>query len=186
LDKDIDFVQNNIADIGNFVYAKSDTGDNETNKNTGGDVEIKTGDAMTGVAIDNMVNFNQAASDCGCLMDVMAKIAGNGADSKNTIKAKLDDKTEFHQTNVADVNNKVKAYADTGDNEANKNTGGVYGADPSVYTGDADTYVEVSTTSNANEIGSSAPYWSFPSFGGISFNLNFSFSLAQLIAALGV
>jgi hypothetical protein len=39
---------------------KSDTGDNEANKNTGGDVAINTGDATTGVSIANTANANSA------------------------------------------------------------------------------------------------------------------------------
>ena len=186
VDRDLNVVQTNNANIKNYVKAYADTGDNEANKNTGGEVEIETGDALAGVMIDNMVNFNAADVDCGCLMDVLAKIAGNGYDSKNKIKAYLNDDTNLFQTNYADLKNKVKADADTGDNEANKNTGGVDGSDPSVYTGDAETYAEVENTSNLNEVGSSGSSWSFPTFGGYSFNLNISFSLAQLLAALGV
>jgi hypothetical protein len=40
-------------------------------------------------------------------MDVDVIIAGNGADSKNDAKLKLDTDTGVFQTNVANINNKV-------------------------------------------------------------------------------
>src|SRR3989304_5885670 len=49
-------VQNNYAKIKNDVDADSDTGDNDANYNTGGNVSVKTGDADTAVLIDNKVN----------------------------------------------------------------------------------------------------------------------------------
>ena len=189
VDRGLYLAQNNVANLSNNVRASAETGDNEANKNTGGEVGIHTGDAFAGVLIDNMVNFNWADLDCGCLLDVMAKIAGNGADSRNNIRADLDDETIITQNNVwecgsGDCNN-VYADADTGNNEAEKNVGGAFMGDPSIETGDAETYVEIENAGNSNVVGSSGPSWAFPNLGGFSFNLNFSFSLAQLLAALG-
>lgn len=199
LDKSLELVQDNKADIKNDVDADADTGNNDANKNTGGEVSIETGDADVDVEVDNMANFNWADVDCGgCLLDVLAKVADNGADTKNDIKAKLSDELGVFQANCDDKNevslwdwdwdrsdceidNYVDADADTGDNDAKENTAGGYGGDPSVTTGDADTTVDVSNAGNSNVYGSGTPS-DWPDF---EFNFNLSLSWAQLMALLG-
>jgi hypothetical protein len=186
--------QANNADISNDVDADADTGDNKAKYNTGGDVVVGTGDATVGVGIDNMANFNFADLDCGCLLDVFAKIDGNGVDSDSTINAALADSRLAFQNNEYDCGenyelpwtlsfeggrgeacNDVDADADTGDNKVKGNTAEANG-DPSVFTGNADALVEVENTANSNvlvEGGSEEPElpefeWDFD-FGGWSF-----------------
>ena len=139
--------QDNSASVENNVVADADTGDNRANRNTGGDVEVDTGDALTVVGVDNMLNFNWAQLDC-CVLggDVFAKIAGNGADSDNEIELKLKQSKTVVQGNDAYVTNAVWADADTGDNRANRNTGG----DVTVDTGDADVLVAIDNLLNFN------------------------------------
>lgn len=193
LDSALALVQSNVADVFNKVDADADTGDNDADDNTGGTVSIETGDADTTVEVDNMVNFNWADVDCGCVFDVLAKIAGNGEDTDNDIKAYLDDTLEVFQDNCGtqgvktvqelyecELENKVDADADTGDNDADDNTGGVEG-DPSIETGDASTDVGVSNSGNSNVFGSETP-GDWPEF---DFNFNISLSWAQLMALLG-
>jgi hypothetical protein len=172
LARSLSLTQDNKADISNKVEADSKTGKNEAEENTGGNVKIDTGDASTGVAIDNIANFNYADLDCGCLMDVLAKVAGNGADSDNSIKAGLVDGRLIFQTNLYSCGeqprgccgggekacNDVDADSSTGGNEIEESTAGVYGGDPSVETGNADTYVETSTTANSNVLSNGASY----------------------------
>lgn len=183
-DIDLDFkrsltlVQDNLADIKNKVDADADTGKNDANWNTGGHASVETGDATVGVGIDNLANFNFADLDCGCLLDVWAKVAGNGWDSENEIEAELTDTKTAFQTNEylcgrgryggpwgelqsdslefpwyggyhKKACNDVDADADTGKNDVNENTGHP-GVDPSIETGDATTLVEVETTANSN------------------------------------
>jgi len=194
LDSTLAIVQSNVADVFNKVDADADTGDNDANDNTGGAVSIETGDADTTVEVDNFVNFNWADVDCGCLFDVLAKIAGNGTDSNNDIRANLDDTLEVFQDNCGEpysgewleryeceLDNKVDADSDTGDNDAKDNTGGAGGHDPSIETGDADTNVEVSNAGNSNVFGSGAPS-DWPEF---DFNFNLSLSWEHLLALLG-
>ncbi|TSC88182.1 MAG: Uncharacterized protein G01um101416_205 [Microgenomates group bacterium Gr01-1014_16] len=200
LDNDTTLVQTNLADITNYIYADADTGKNDANQNTGGSVLVDTGDAETGVEVDNLVNFNWADVDCGgCVLDLLAKVAGNGADTKNEIKLKLDNDLEVYQTNVCgdegrpwfelwdyqgyeeDCSTRVDADADTGSNDANQNTGDPEG-DPSVLTGDSASFVEVSNSGNVNSYGVGGGEW--PDFDfefNLSLNLNDLLSLLDLI-----
>src|SRR3989344_4134893 len=63
---DVDIDQDNDADISNDIDVDADTGNNEANKNTGGDVSIDTGDASSNVTVNNAVNSNQAEVDACC------------------------------------------------------------------------------------------------------------------------
>lgn len=183
--------QDNAADVYNKVDADANTGDNSAKENTGGEVSIETGDATTDVGIDNMVNFNWADVDCGCLFDVLAKVAGNGADSYNKIKADFDDELLVFQGNCVnengsprkdcEVDNKVYTDADSGDNKAKENTGDP-GSDPSITTGDAEATVDVNNAGNSNVYGSQTPS-DWPEF---DFNFNVSLSWSQLLALLGL
>lgn len=187
-------VQENFANVDNYIYADADTGKNDANYNTGGDVSIETGDATVDVEVDNMVNFNWADLDCGCLLDVLAKIAGNGYNSDNDIKAKLTDTREVFQDNCGkdnfrwdwergskkcELDNHVDADSDTGKNDADKNTGRPDG-DPSIETGDADSNVDIENSGNVNMLGADNGF-EFPEF---DFNLNFTFDLSDLLALL--
>jgi hypothetical protein len=202
--------QNNLADIRNDVDADADTGNNDANYNTGGNVGIKTGDATVGVGIDNLANFNSADLNCGCLLDVLAKVSGNGYDSDNTIYATLVDSKAAFQDNAyvcggrgypggdsqyelwfpmydghkKDCND-VDADADTGDNDVKANTGHP-GSDPSIETGDAATLVEIENTANANVLtegaGSGLP--ELPEFEwDVDFGFNWAFLWAWLVGS---
>lgn len=144
--------QGNLANVANNVYAGAYTGWNDANKNTGGEVEILTGDAENNVEVDNNVNFNAAEVGCDCLLDLKAKVAGNGYDSKNKIYADLTDDRIFAQANEANLDNEVESKAKTGDNDANKNTGEA-DSDPSIMTGDAESNESVSNSGNMNVLG---------------------------------
>ena len=171
LDRSVLVVQENKADIKNGIWADSNTGNNDANDNTDGDVSIDTGDAQTRVEVDNAVNFNAADVDC-CLFDVEAEISGNGSGSDNEIEAELENELEVFQSNCGkdnkpenhdlfldgnqhgdhrgcEVENEVWADAFTGDNKANDNTDG----DVETSTGDAETKVEASNSANVNLFG---------------------------------
>ena len=131
-----------------------------------------------------MVNFNWADVDCGCLLDLLAKIADNGTDTDNDIKLTLDDELKVFQDNDCgadeDCDTDVYADAKTGKNDANDNTGDPDG-DPSIDTGNAETEVDVSNSGNVNSYGSVPEVW--PDF---EFNFNLSLSWEQLMALLGL
>lgn len=176
-DNDLLIAQDNKADVDNRVDVYAQTGANDANKNTGGDVLIYTGDATADISVDNMVNFNAADADCGCVLDVLAKVHGNGADSKNDIEARFDEDTEAYQDNKAYLDNDVKdIFLKTGYNDADKNVGEV-GSDPAILTGDATGTVDVSNTSNVNTFGDA-------DFELPDFHFDFSFDMSDLMGWL--
>jgi hypothetical protein len=139
-------VQSNEADIDNDVDVDANTGDNSAEDNTGGSVEISTGDTDTKVEVSNTVNSNSAQVDCCTSNDTTVEISGNGTGSENTAGVTQTNTTGVWQDNDADVDNDVDVDSETGDNDAEDNTGG----DVSVETGDADVTVKLSTTANMN------------------------------------
>lgn len=148
--------QSNNAIITNSVTSNTSTGNNEANKNTGGAVTVKTGDAVSSVNIDNMVNSNTAKVDCCSSTDAKVTVSGNGSDSENKVKLDTGKEINLVQNNDAFVTNDVTANVSTGSNEADKNTGG----EVLVKTGDAKSTVSVSTTANANsaQVGGSSDH----------------------------
>jgi hypothetical protein len=203
LDRDMTLQQYNDSDINNWINAGANTGDNKADKNTGGEVSIETGWAKTAVLADTSANFNWADVGCDCLTDVHAKIAGNGYKTDNTIKAKLSDDQNIFQENSCGergyetalwgwdwygnddcVTNHLNADSNTGDNRAKENTDGEY-SDPSISTGNSETVAQVKTAGNGNIFGAE-PDSDMPdaSFNGV--NLNITFSLSDLMAALGI
>jgi hypothetical protein len=182
LDQDVVLKQDNNADIDNVVDANATTGYNDANDNTGGDVVIDTGWAKATANVDNMVNFNAADVDCGCLLDLKVKVDGNGYDSDNDVKAKISDNKELFQGNLNDTNNDVDADAKTGHNDADRNTGDVYNpSDPYIQTGNAETTQNVENSGNANVIGSGATV-ELPS----GTHVNFNFDMNMLLAIFGL
>lgn len=173
--------QNNDAHINNDVDADAKTGDNDANFNTGGDVTIDTGDATTDVNVANAVNFNHADVDCGCLLDLTAKVAGNGANSDNIIELGLANFQVVGQDNEACLFNEVDGDAKTGYNDANSNTGEVdHASDPAVVTGNATSNTDVENSGNVNTVGDFD--FDMPEMP----NVEFSFSMAALWAWFGM
>jgi hypothetical protein len=200
LDNDISVIQDNAARIYNDVDADAKTGKNDANYNTGGDVLIATGDALTDVKVDNMVNFNWADVDCGCVEDLLVKIAGNGYDSDNTIDldntgdleafqdnawcAKQDQVELFSLLSFGEgrrgykCETDVDAEAKTGRNDVSMTTGDVDGGDPAILTGDAWSFVDVSNSGNVNIFGEDAPELPF------DLDFHFDLDLSGLLALL--
>src|SRR3989344_2219435 len=109
-------VQENNAAVTNNVDADADTGKNDANDNTGGDVSIETGDAETNVDVSNTLNHNSADVACCLSGDTEVLISGNGTHSDNEVELEQESTTEVFQTNNAEVKNDVYADADTGKN----------------------------------------------------------------------
>jgi len=134
--------QTNRAAISNNISVVSNTGDNTANRNTGGPVNVSTGDAGTKVGISNFANQNSASvTGCGCDNlggGATVTNAGNGDSSYNNAKLNTNNTTALSQNNAAEISNKVAVDSNTGDNSANRNTGGLNGAGGvSVSTGDS-------------------------------------------------
>ena len=138
--------QNNTANITNNVDVSADTGKNDANKNTGGDVDITTGNATTTVGVSNTANSNVADVNECCVGDLNVKISGNGAKSDNDANVRVANRTWVDQNNYAKIKNDVDVDSDTGKNDANGNTGGSV----SITTGNSSSDVAVSNTANKN------------------------------------
>lgn len=170
--------QANLANVTNDVDADADTGDNEAGFNTGGEVVIDTGKATVDVDVDNAVNFNHADVDCGCVWDVLAKIAGNGAESDSIATLTLASTQALGQGNTANLTNDLEYLdADTGDNKVNKNTGEAE-SDPAVVTGNATSNVDVSNSGNVNTVGDFN--FDLPELPEVDFDFNLSVLWAWL------
>lgn len=152
-------VQDNMAVVSNTVDANAKTGGNDANWNTGGDIAIVTGNALTDVTIGNLLNFNAADLDCGCLLgDVSAKIAGNGFEADSAIAANLGEDLQVFQGdgegggNQAILSNYLDGLAKTGYNTDGWNTGDP-GADPVILTGSATSHQDITNAANMNVYG---------------------------------
>ena len=143
---DTQVTQNNTANITNNVNVSADTGANDANKNTGGDVDITTGNATTTVGVSNTANSNVADVNGCCPSDLNVKISGNGAKSDNDANVAVKNSTWVDQNNYAKIKNNVDVDSDTGKNDANGNTGGSV----SITTGNSSSDVAVSNTANKN------------------------------------
>jgi hypothetical protein len=146
-------LQNNSAWVGNYVGVTTNTGDNDANRNTNGDVYIDTGKSAVAAILDTRANFNAASLDnCGCVQvdDVLVKNYGNGDSADSDAHLDRVNSTEAFQNNWSDIVNYGEIEDNTGNNEASSNTGAVDGySDPAIYTGHA--LVEVVAESAANE-----------------------------------
>ncbi len=116
--------QENNAEVKNDVEAKAESGDNETNDNSGDKNEIKTGEAATETVVTNSGNTNEAEIGC-CPTDNSAKIVDNGSGTDNQINANQNSTTNVSQDNKAKITNNISVNANTGDNEASGNNGDV-------------------------------------------------------------
>ena len=162
-------IKDNSATVKNDLALDSTTGDNSTSKNVG-DSSIDTGDANTTGTLVNTVNtnidgvavseFNIAddhvgdiildfASNCisGCgLFDATAQNSGNGSDSTNDASVDSVANNLNFQNNDATVENGMTLDSDSGNNTADKNTGG----DSEITTGDANVAANVLNFANNN------------------------------------
>lgn len=124
-DNSTEVFQNNQSVITNSITVQSNTGSNSASDNTGGDVEVRTGNVKVGTEIINQANVNQAFVEaCDCDSDVEVKIGGNGADSRNEVELRTRNNNSVVQNNSTLLNNMVSITGNTGDNEADDNTGG--------------------------------------------------------------
>lgn len=146
LTKNATVVQNNTANVTNKVNVDSKTGNNEANKNTGGDVKVKTGDSDVNVAVKNMLNSNSASVDCCAKGDTDVKISGNGSDSDNKVNLDSQASNGIFQDNNGKVKNDVDVDSKTGNNKAKDNTNG----DVEIETGDSDVSVGILNLLNSN------------------------------------
>jgi hypothetical protein len=176
--KSVNVSQNNDANVSNDVDANAKTGNNDANFNTGGETTINTGNAKTEVGVDNLVNFNSADVDCGCVLGgVDLKIAHNGDNSDNSVTANNDNGQWVGAENLASLGNNVDGNAKTGDNNSKYNTAGG-SDDPTVNTGDSNSSTDVSNSGNVNTFGNGASL----DLPGGNTDLSFNFDLHGILS----
>jgi hypothetical protein len=143
--------QNNAAAVTNNVTSKANSGYNGAAFNTGGDVSILTGPAVTQTSVLTAGNVNTAsigggATGAGAGNAASALITGNGAGSVNGITLVLPSALTVGQNNSASILNNVSSHATSGKNDANFNTGG----DTHILTGPAAAVTNVDNLVNFN------------------------------------
>ena len=141
-----DVYNSNTAEVKNDVEVDSNTGDNDANTNTG-PASIDTGNAWLNLFFFTHFKHNLTAirGGAGGAGSNTAENSTTGPFSKNTVDIFNTHKAEVNNVNDMRVKNDVDADADSGDNEANKNTLG-----GEITTGDAAAGVGVDTEGNFN------------------------------------
>lgn len=142
----------NDATVKNKLSADSNSGDNKANYNTG-NASVTTGDAEANVDVKTDVNHNETTIGGGAGSGGTLTLGNQstGANSVNVVAASMANGVMVNNHNDADLSTTVDAYAYTGDNKANYNTGNA-----SVKTGNAtidDVYVDQSANSNKTTVG---------------------------------
>lgn len=80
--------------------------------------------------------------------DQTCTISGNGRDSRNRCRIKIERRLTVRQTNTATVRNKVVVIQNTGLNDANNNT--TNGGDVSIDTGNTTSTITITVSGNTN------------------------------------
>lgn len=170
LDSNTDVSQENSAKVVNSLNQDSTTGKNSTSRNTGGNSEITTGNANTSGTIINSVNTNIAGTSAhefnisdNHTGDLILDFSGNGAESQNTANVNKATDINTFQNNDAEVENNLVLNADSGNNNANYNTGG----DSTIQTGNANVSASVLNFVNNNLSGKLA-YAAINIFGDLT------------------
>ncbi|EKD64478.1 MAG: hypothetical protein ACD_50C00377G0004 [uncultured bacterium] len=146
-----DVSQKNKTTVLTEVVSKANSGGNNANGNTGGDVTIDTGNASSEVLVSVEGGSNEATDPCCCGSNDSsheALISGNGRHSINSVTLKNKKSSEIKQKNKTEVLTAILSKAKTGKNRANYNTDGSV----EVKTGDADSLVDVSVSSSSNTL----------------------------------
>ena len=171
---DNDTTQVNNATLTNDLILSANSGDNTADDNTGGDIEIVTGDASVSGNIVNFVNNNLAGNVIYGVVNIFGDLVGdiilsesllaalgysgtdisvgnigNGTGSTNSGTVDLTQADTFNQLNDATILNNIDLDGTTGGNSTSANTGG----DSSITTGDVDIDANVLNIANTNIIG---------------------------------
>lgn len=142
--------QYNGTAVLNLTGVFQNTGGNKANGNTGGTVDVNSGNSTSTVTNTTTTGSNSATvNGCGCPdVDNTVDVKNNGADSTNTVKITNESKFKAIQTNETLVVNGTLVDQNTGGNRANNNTGG----DVTVDSGNATSTVTNNTTTGGNTL----------------------------------
>jgi hypothetical protein len=111
----------NDAEINTVLNATVDTGNNRANRNTAG-AGVKTGDGFLALHSRAAANLTALMGEGGRSLVVEGLNKETGFDSKNKIRARLNDERVVDITNEANVSTVFAGGANTGLNEVNQNT----------------------------------------------------------------
>ncbi|HVZ11927.1 MAG TPA: hypothetical protein VG965_02765 [Patescibacteria group bacterium] len=139
--------QSDITQIANHVAIDNNTGNNGASFNTGGNVNILTGNANSQVGITNLTGGNMASITDFTGNDWLPTyLSGNGALSDNSVSTRNTIRTNLTQNSLTNVANYIESMNNTGGNNASFNTG------TNVYTtsGSANSFVSLFNTPSAN------------------------------------
>lgn len=161
---ELDVNNQNTAFVVNNVTATSDTGTNNASTNTGPGV-IRTGNAALGLSVGTHVNddLNNLFVGSGGVGGNTAWNGTTGPFSTNNVSIRNSAEVKVKNFNDMVVLNNVAAEANSGDNNANKNT---LGGD--ITTGGAAAGVGVNTEGNINTTLVSMALGGFGNAGGNS------------------
>ncbi len=119
-------IQSNGAVVLTEIFISSNTGNNKANKNTGiGGTTTSTGNSniKAGVVVDGSKNI-ATDPDCGCVTgNTKIKVSDNGNNSTNIVTVNDGNINTVNQSNKTIVRTIFVVDSNTGDNEANNNTG---------------------------------------------------------------
>lgn len=138
--------QDNLAVVTNDITTDASSGGNTADDNTGGNTSINTSAASASADVINTVNGNEVLQTGSTGDGLDLTISGNGSFSTNTLDITLDNTLVIDQVNDATVTDTLDVTAETGDNDASRNTDGTV----SVTTGDATAGASVDSEINFN------------------------------------
>jgi len=128
--------ETNSTEIDNSADVSAETGENSSNNNTGSGL-TESGDAETDLSVNNTANGNGVAlMAMNEMFEVATRNFATGFSSTNTSVSTVTNTADISGTNEFNVSNDVFASMDTGNNDANGNTG-----DGKVVSGIASTQV---------------------------------------------
>lgn len=139
-------VQSNTSEVQNTDQTTADTGNNSTSANNNEDNTISTGEVNTHSDVSNQMNQSSVNQGC-CPNNSTTNIAvsGNGSDSTNTVDVSTVTQNNVNINQIANINNNLSGDLNTGNNNANGNSGG----EDSIFTGNILAHVNV-TNENIN------------------------------------
>ncbi len=143
--------QNNEAVLENNLNLSSDTGNNQVSSNTQGDSTIQTGDANVSATVLTFLNNNLSGNVVLGVVNIFGSLTGDiilpeeekAVESQNPGQSGQNSLT---QTNAAAIENNLDLTANTGGNEANRNTGG----ETAVESGNAQVEAQTLNVANNN------------------------------------
>lgn len=173
-DTDNTTTQNNNGNLENNLDLFSNSGDNVTNDNTGGNNVINTGDANVAANVLSFVNNNIAGNIVLGVVNIFGDLigdiilpqsevdklfgngaeytaanTGNGTESTNNASILATDESNTFQVNDANIQNNLVMGGTTGGNSTSANTGG----NSSITTGNTTLDAQILNIANSNIVG---------------------------------